>query len=278
MDKLQFKDGVYDISNDQYHGSEGISRSRLMLMDKSPYHFWYEVLSGQHQPKESTPAMIVGSLFHTLLLEPDKFSEEYIVAPRIDRRTARGKEEWENFQSEASSKIIVTSEQFEKASTMAYQISQHEIVQTLLDEAVFEQSVYWTDEETGLQFKTRPDIWSSKMVVDLKTTADANPFSFTRSALNYGYFIQAGMAYEGCKALGKPFEMFVILACEKEVPHVPAVFMMDDEALQFGIDQFSSYKKKLKACFDSNIWPGYPVQELCVPKYATITEDEVEKS
>lgn len=274
MTNTTYKDGVYDISNEQYHASNGISRSRLMLLDKSPYHFWYEVLSGQAQARESTPAMSIGSAFHTLLLEPAKFNEEFAVAPKVDRRTKQGKDDWEIFATESAGKIILTDDQFSKVGQMVDLVGRHEIVTTLLDESVFEQSIYWTDKETGLQFKTRPDIWSNKMVVDLKTTNDASSYGFTRSALNYGYYLQAGMAFEACKAIGKPFEMFVILACEKEAPHVPAVYMMNDEALQFGIDQFTNYKKKLKACLESDKWEGYPVQELGIPKYATIEGDE----
>lgn len=272
--KTTYKDGVYDITNEQYHASEGISRSKLMLLDKSPYHFWYETLSGLSEKQESTPAMNIGSAFHTMLLEPAKFQIEFAIAPKVDRRTKLGKEEWELFNENSKGKIILTDDQFSKVSKMVELVSKHEIVTTLLDEAVYEQSIFWTDAETGLQFKTRPDIWSSKMVVDLKTTADASLYSFARSALNYGYYLQAGMAYEACKAIGKPFEMFVILACEKEAPHVPAVYIMKDEALQFGIDQFTNYKKRLKECFDSNKWEGYLVQELSVPKYATIIEEE----
>jgi PDDEXK-like domain of unknown function (DUF3799) len=272
--KQVFKDGVYDISNEQYHAADGISRSRLMLLDKSPYHYWYEVLSGEAEKREPTPAMSIGSAFHTLLLEPEKFGIEFAVSPKIDRRTKQGKEDWEEFSKGSEGKIILSDDQFLKVMKMVDLINRHEIVTTLLDEAKFEQSIFWTDKETGLQFKCRPDIWSQKMVVDLKTTADADLHSFTRSSLNYGYYLQAGMVFEACKAIGQPFEMFVTLACEKEAPHVPAVFMMTDEALQFGIDQFNSYKKRIKKCYDSNEWPGYPVQELGLPKYATINEDE----
>lgn len=272
--KEVYRDGVHDITNDQYHAAHGISRSRLMLLDKSPYHYWYEVLSGEAEVRESTPAMLIGSLFHTLLLEPEKFDREYALMPKMDRRTKQGKEDYDLFVQEAQNKIILTQDQYDKAFVMATQTKKHEIVTTLLDEAVFEQSIFWTDKETGLQFKARPDIWSSKMVVDLKTTGDANIHSFMRSSLNYGYYLQAGMIFEACKAIGKPFEMFVTLACEKEAPHVPAVFMMDDEALKFGIAQFQLYKKRLKACYDSDKWPGYPVQELGLPKYATINEEE----
>jgi hypothetical protein len=275
MTKQQFKDGVHDITNEEYHAAEGISRSKLMLMDKSPYHFWYEMYSGLVEKREATPAMNIGSAFHTLLLEPELFSKEFAVAPKIDRRTTKGKEEFAIFMEENANKILLTDDQYAKASVMANHVKQHEIVTTLLDESLFEQSIFWTDEETGIQFKTRPDIWSSKMVVDLKTTADASVQGFTRSALNYGYYLQAGMAFEACKAIGKPFEMFVILAAEKEAPYVPAVLIMDQNALQFGIDQFQSYKKRLKACLDSNKWPGYPVQELSVPKFAKIEEEQV---
>lgn len=265
---IKYKDGVHNISNEQYHSSEGISRTQLMLLDKSPYHFWYECLSGMAEVKESTPAMNIGSAFHSLLLEREKFSNEFGVLPRVDRRTKQGKDQYNEFIESNIGRILLTDDQFFKVEQMVALVSQHEIVTTLLGESVFEQSIFWTDVETGLQFKTRPDIWSSKMIVDLKTTNDASPYSFTRSALNYGYYLQAGMAYEACKAIGKPFEMFVILACEKEAPHVPAVFIMHDEALQFGVDQFNMYKHKLKECLDTNNWPGYPIQELFVPKYA----------
>ena len=273
--QILFGDGIHDITNEHYHESAGISRSKLMLLDKSPYHFWYEMYSGLVEKKEPTPAMNIGSAFHTLLLEPELFSREFAVAPKMDRRTTKGKEEYSKFMNENGDKILLTDEQYTKAVVMAQHVKQHDIVTTLLDDAAFEQSIFWTDEETGIQFKTRPDIWSKKMVVDLKTTADASPHAFMRSALNYGYYLQAGMAYEACRAIGKPFDMFVILAAEKEAPYVPSVLIMDENALQFGINQFQSYKRKLKICMDSNKWPGYPVQELSIPGFAKIDEEEM---
>jgi exodeoxyribonuclease VIII len=265
--KKIYQDGVHDISNADYHASAGVSRSKLMLLEKSPYHFWHEVYSGKSEQREATPAMKTGSLFHTLLLEPELFDSEYHV---IEQKTmpAKGTNPYLLIKEIAAGREVITSDMFTKAFKMASLIKEHEIVATLLDEAVFEQSIFWTDKETGIQFKARPDIWSEKMIVDLKTTADASLYKMQRAALDYGYYLQAGMAHEACKALGRPFDMFVILAAEKEAPHVPAVFMMDDDALQFGIDQFMRYKSQLHECMQSGKWPGYPVQELAVPGYA----------
>lgn len=288
-----YQDGVYQITNEQYHAAKGISRSQLMLLDKSPYHFWYEVLSGLADKRESTPAMKIGSAFHTLLLEPHLFFDEFCLRPELEEMPPAvlkkdvGAEQYEqiksarkavadsnkiimdDFEEQRANKILLADDQHEKVMLMVEQVSKHEIVKTLLDKAKFEQSIFWTDTDTGIQFKARPDIWSQKMVVDLKTTNDATPWKLQRSALEYGYYLQAGMAYEACKQLGTPFEMFVILAVEKEKPHVPAVFMMDDDALQFGIDQFQKYKEMLATCMSQNKWDPYPVQELSVPTYAT---------
>lgn len=288
---VRFEDGVHDITSEEYHAAQGVSRSRLMLLDKSPYHFWYECLSGEAEPK-SSKALDFGAAFHTMLLEPHLFDSEFAVKPKLQKLPEKmllkdvGKEEFEKykiellyvqnqnahlnamFEREAKGKILLSNSDYEKTKQMVELIKRHEIVDTLLGDSSFEQSIFWTDKETGLQFKARPDIWSGKMIVDLKTSKDVNPKWLPRKALEFGYFLQAGMMHEACKSIGKPFEMFVILAIEKEAPFVPSIFIMNDKAIQYGIDQFQVYKKILSQCLEKDDWPSYPVQELTVPEWA----------
>src|SRR5690606_11557254 len=139
------------------------------------------------EKKEPTDSMIVGSAFHTLLLEPDLFQKEYIVSPKVDRRTTKGKEEWSQFLHSANGKMVITTEQHVQALKMANEAKKQSIVNTLLEASEFEQSIFWTDKETGIQFKARPDIWSQKVIVDVKTSADASHYAFQRSAIKYGY-------------------------------------------------------------------------------------------
>ena len=260
-----YEDGIYDLSNEEYHASSAISRSQLKLMDKSPYHFWYHVLSGENIPARSSESLNIGSAFHTLLLEPHLFEKEFAIAPKVDRRTKAGKEAFAEFSASAEGKIILSAEQFSTVSTMVRHVASHEIVTTLISDAQYEKSIFWTDEATGLQFRVRPDIWSEKIVVDLKTTKETNIHKFKWGALDYGYYLQAGMIYEACQSLGRPFEAFAILACEKDVPHVPVVYTLDGDALQYGIDKFQHYKKRLKKCIDTNTWEGYGIHALTVP-------------
>ncbi len=157
---------------------------------------------------------------------------------------------------------------------MVSYIEKHEKATDLLRFADFEKSIFWTDEDTGLQFKSRPDAWKSKMIIDVKTVCDASPHALASAALKQGYYLQAGMAYEACNAIGKPIDIFVILACEKEAPFAPSIFILDDKALKFGIEQFNTLKMRLKDSMNTNVWPAYDVQELSVPQYAISNEGE----
>lgn len=76
------KPGVYDtISNAEYHGGAGVSKSFLDLVHRSPLHARYrqEAANDDHPP---TPAQVIGSAFHALLLEPELFVKEYTLALR----------------------------------------------------------------------------------------------------------------------------------------------------------------------------------------------------
>lgn len=73
--------GVYDgISNAEYHGGPGASKSFLDLVHRSPMHAKY---AREHaNDNEPTAAQALGTAFHTLLLEPDVFAKEYCLALR----------------------------------------------------------------------------------------------------------------------------------------------------------------------------------------------------
>ena len=268
LNKKQFEDGVFDISSDEYHQSSGVSRSALMLLKRSPYHFWYEYKSGLAEKKEATDAMNLGSAFHTLVLEPHKFNDEFIIRPSIDRRTTKGKEEYAEFEVSAGMRIILTNEQYNKAEQMANALIKNSTISNLLDGALFEQSIFWTDEDTGLQFKARPDIWQPAIVSDLKSTADAEYRAFQYSSSKHGYFLQAGMMYEAMLSINKPFEAYVIIASEKEPPYAPAIYPMSEKAIEFGREMFGVYKRHLKQCITNDEWPSYPMREIEPSPYA----------
>lgn len=74
------KPGVYDnISNADYHGGPGISKSGLDLIRRSPFHYEKAVLAA-NENRPDTKAYFVGRETHMLILEPEVFAVEYVQA------------------------------------------------------------------------------------------------------------------------------------------------------------------------------------------------------
>lgn len=76
------KPGIYrDIPNEEYHGGEGISKSGLDLIRKSPAHYRAVKTAANDNPRVCTAAQRLGTAFHTLVLEPKEFVKRYTLAP-----------------------------------------------------------------------------------------------------------------------------------------------------------------------------------------------------
>lgn len=75
------KPGIYrSISNENYHGGPGVSKSGLDLIARSPAHFHAAMTSANDN--ESTAAQQLGTAFHALVLEPAEFAKQYTLALR----------------------------------------------------------------------------------------------------------------------------------------------------------------------------------------------------
>lgn len=74
---IEMNPGIYDnISNEDYHRGEGISKSGLDLIAKSPAH--YKAVIDGITVREPTEAQSLGTLFHEMLLEPDLFWSKHV--------------------------------------------------------------------------------------------------------------------------------------------------------------------------------------------------------
>jgi exodeoxyribonuclease VIII len=269
---MAIQQGVHDITNDEYHASEGLSRSALMSFRKTPYHYWNEYLNPERPAKkEASPALTFGNLLHTYILEPDKILERYIVVKKIDRRTKEGKMYWDELELTKGNREIITEEVFAEAEKIAESVTKHDQARELITGAQFEKSIYWNDPHTGLLCKARPDIWHVNMVCDLKSTMNAGAREFQNSLYQYGYYIQAGMICEALRhVLDVDIRNFIFIALEKEFPYAHAIYKLDELALEQGIAVFKNTLLKIKECVDKNEWPSYETQIITLPAYATL--------
>lgn len=260
-----------EMPNEAYHAHKALSRSALWTFKKLPQKYWYEYLSGKYERPKDTDAMTIGTAVHTLVLEPHLFDEQYFRFPKVNRTTKAGKALYAEALEEAAGRILLNAVEYQQCLDMRDSIMANPMIKTMIQEAenpLVEHSMFWTDKETGLQLKCRPDLLSGPLAIDLKTTLDASFRGFQGSAFKFGYFMQAAMVRMGCVALGLPCENFVFIAVEKSAPHSVGVYVIDPAAWDAAEMQLRTILHDYKKCLDSNVWPGYQIQSLTMPGYA----------
>lgn len=264
---MKLDNGIHIISNEEYHASEGISRSQLMEIKRSPRHYWYKFHSGQYV-REEKKDFAIGNAVHTMVLEPRSFEERFAIMQDINRRTNAGKEEYKEFVAQSHGMTILSQEDFQLSKNIADAVKQNADAMYLVLDSRIENSIYFTHQLTGQQCKTRPDAWNGSIVIDLKTTKDASYRDFQSSAYKNGYFLQAGMMYEAMKSIGQPLEKFVFIAVEKTPPFAVAIYILDDYAIECGLQEFDRLMGLLCQCESNNKWQDYGIQTLTVPGWA----------
>lgn len=248
--------GIYDdLSNADYHAADGISKSGLDLMAKSPAHY----LWAKEHGRETTPNMQKGSLVHALVLEPQTVADLYAVMPPTIKQR-RGKE-YDAWLLTVGNREIVTAHQMEDAQTIAGAVRANPVAMRILENAdAIEQSIFAEDFETGALCKVRPDIRSGAALYDLKTTQNAAGRSFSYSARNYRYHVQAGFYLDVALWAGLELDHFGFIAVDTaDRPYQCTVFhRLAEEALEAGRAEYRADLNLYARCLETGEWPGYP--------------------
>jgi len=144
------KSGIYyDISNEDYHNGDGVSKSNLDDIAKCPGIYQWKKKAPECEEKKA--ALNMGTALHCLLLEPQCFDERFLVIPKFDLRTKKGKDDREQFINEHYSpdRIIITEDEEQKLRLMRDSAFAHPNAKKLLEmDGHYESSIYWIDDET----------------------------------------------------------------------------------------------------------------------------------
>lgn len=255
----------------EYRAHPAISKSDLFKITKSPLHFKYSL----ENPEESTPSLSFGSACHKYILEKDDFGNEFAVMPDVDRRTKEGKLEYQAFIEENNGKIMISNDEIEKIKEMAAVVYSNKFAKRLLD-GEHEKSFFWKDQDTEEECKCRPDdivvIGDQHVLVDYKTTDNAETEAFRGSAIKYGYDLQAGMYLEGYKANTGQDAAFIFIAQEKKPPYAINILQADEFMVREGKQLFHDLMEIYHDCKTTGNWYGYmgadgDVQNLGLPKW-----------
>ena len=289
----------------KYHAAPGLSSTAVKcFVNQSPQHYKYFYLDKLGEKRE-TDALLLGTLVHCLVLEPDKFEQRYeraLQAGEYDnviktvpemRNYCREKgiasvglkqelvqriiehqpdaPVWDVMQSRQrqSKRRTVNAEMWDRAHRMRDSVCNNHAAANLLCDGSPEVSVWGSYHDELV--KCRGD-WLRKdgVCIDLKTCSCASRDKFGRDCANFGYGLQQVHYMNTLNSAGLTCELFAFVAVESEPPYLSQVYMLDDYSRQVCHDRYDRALDQLAECRRTNRWPGYSpdgVSELVMPPW-----------
>jgi len=255
-----------------YFEHPAISNSKLNWFARSPYYYKKMCQS----PNESTPAMEFGTAFHTYVLEPAIFTDQYIIHEKFDRRTKVGKEHYANVTQLAleSNKKLISQTDYEKIQWMHHSIMDNPAACNLLphpaqSESVntdrIESEIYFNYMGGGLDMKCKSKIDYIQFIsdkddavniIDLKTTQSITSFKSSYK-YKFGYYRQAAFYRLAAMAEGLTVKDFYFVVVEKDYPHECAVFKVGQWDIEKGTNDVHDLLESLNTCVEEDHFPMF---------------------
>ena len=189
------------LSDKEYFAYKGLSKSQIKKWnDNNPMSFWKSCVFNPNRIDEGiTDALINGRLAHTLLLEPQKFADEYKVIPDGKGFSSRKTKAFqEAIANEKSGKDLILESEFDNWTNRINTLLSYDLVKAILSGISVEKPVIW--DENGLTLKAKLDAVKNTpqgiVLVEYKTTATIE--KNIRGIDVGGYVYDVGMQ---CKAI-----------------------------------------------------------------------------
>lgn len=194
------------------------------------------------QEADPTYAMERGTAVHALL-----FGTRNVCGYTGAQR--RGKE-YDAFAAAHPDHEILTAAEYNKALRMADAVRSCELAAPYL-RGVHEETLLFR--WMGLDCRATPDVRGEDFLMELKTSASAEPVKFTYQALRMAYHAQMRMQQIACKDKRPCF----VVCVESAEPFPVTVFEIDKRTLEIGEKLLTLWAERLKACEASGTFPPY---------------------
>ena len=193
-------------------------------------------------------ALLVGSAFHAMMLEPDKFGELYAFEPQMDKRTKEGKEyitAWKEENKDIPNHI--PSKFANMLFGMQDSLKAHpRYIDLTSNKDLSECETIKLFELHDAKCKAKIDYYDTKenFILDIKTCNSVKMDNIIESIKKYMYGVQAAFYLDGLKA-----HKFYFVFIEKKEPYdvviIDFISGLEDgrKAYKAGIKNIQSFKE-----------------------------------
>ena len=254
--------GLYDgIPDDVYHadpvegGSLSATGAKRLLPPSAPAAFRWE----QDNQRPYNRNYEIGHAAHAEILG---VGAEIVVVDAKGWTTKAAREKRDNALEEGKTPLL--ADEATVVEDMVAALRSHPLAVRQFGAGKPEQSMFFHD---GRIWRRGRVDWMNDavdghmVIVDYKTAISAAPDEFGRSAVKFGYHIQAAWYRRLAISLGLAETVsFRFVVQEKTAPYLVSVIELDDRTLDIG-DMLGQQAARIYAdCVESGVWPGYQPQ------------------
>jgi hypothetical protein len=242
-------DGLRDLTNKEYHlirDYYGSSSLTLIRRSRRQFHDWFngrEIDVGE--------GALLGSALDAKVCE--SFDDEFVVCPKVDRRTKLGKIEWEEFQESSGGKEVLTEVQAIRVERMFDSLWSNKLAREVLLEAdgLVQKSFFW--KSRGLPMKCRWDFLVPRQyVVDLKCRSvvprgKSHLRDWIYKVKEWDYHVQAAHYLNGqALAFGRRVDFWYHVTVEHDYPYRTWVYRMKRDHIVRGESRLTEACSRLR--------------------------------
>lgn len=248
-------EGIFrDLPASVYHDAPGVNVSSIKECRKSMKHYFHSITKPEDDEPEAKH-FAIGTVTHTLTLEPHKLATAYIKRPPQfkDWRTNAAKE-WRDAQTLP----VITDEEERQILDSVASLKADALIAAILQDSERELSVFKKHPRTGLLLKgradiVRDDVHGERWVGDVKTIGEGGTVQdeFSKQVAKRDYHMQDAFYRDLLDA-----DHFVFIVVEKVPPHDVAIDEMDALSVEIGRRNNESFLLRIAECKRTGEWPG----------------------
>jgi hypothetical protein len=258
----------YQMDEKEYRMAPAIAGSdaKKILPPLTPAH--YAAHMAGETKREQTKAMLLGTMSHLAVLEPNKLDAAFVEKPEGkegDFRTKEGKE----WKAKMGNTPILDADEARAVRGIRDSIAAHDAAKALLAGCDSEVAMF-AEHRSGLWIKGRVDALkvesdNEAVIVDVKTTsAGADYGTFSRQAASLNYHVSAAWYCHLAGLNGLPPCRFYWIAVEVAPPYAVAVYEIHPDALDLGVGMMNDALELIAQCEDAGVWPSYAPEVQCL--------------
>ena len=268
---------VEQLPGDAYHGARAlVSKSALDVFARSPAHYLHSLTTGiDDEEQEEAEALVIGTAFHCLVLEPDVFARSYVQLPDFgNMQSSKNRALRDNWKAERPGITALKPEFWTMIHGMRESVMRHRRIRRILETGRPELTIAAIDPHTGLPRKIRLDYASELEGVglDLKSARDGRFDRWKVEAGRRRYEVQDAYYSDTSQLAGLDLPIMSFGVVEKEPPYVCGLYTLGSTSRLSGELKYRAELDAIAACCDSGEFPGYgggDAMEIELPSYFT---------